>query len=136
MNRVWLEDLGRLTLRLAIGGMMLLHGLNKLSHGVTGIANKLAARGVPTFVSLGVYVGEVLAPMLLLIGIATRPSGAVLAFNMVIAIWMSHMADITRRAATGGWGIEVPMLYMLGGIAIACLGAGRFSLSRGKGRFD
>lgn len=39
------EDAGKLLLRLAVGGLMLFHGLHKLLDGVDGISGMLAARG-------------------------------------------------------------------------------------------
>lgn len=136
MNRHGSEDTGRLVLRLAIGGLMLFHGVSKLSHGVARIGDNLARHGLPRFVSLGVYVGEVIAPLLLIAGIGTRPAAAIVAFNMVVAIALSHPADVFKLGTGGAWAVELPMLYMLGAIAIALLGAGKFSVSRGKGRWD
>ncbi|MFZ8579874.1 DoxX family membrane protein, partial [Klebsiella quasipneumoniae] len=39
------EDAGKLLLRLAVGGLMLFHGLHKLLDGVDGISGMLAAKG-------------------------------------------------------------------------------------------
>ncbi len=59
------EDAGKLLLRLAVGGLMLFHGLHKLLDGVDGISGMLAAKGLPGFIAYGVLVGEVVAPCLL-----------------------------------------------------------------------
>lgn len=115
---------------------MLFHGVAKLSHGVSRIAARLTSHGVPGFVAFGVYVGEVVAPLLIIAGIGTRPAALIVAFNMVVAIALSSPADIGRLSPTGGWAVELPMLYLLGAVAIALLGAGRFAVSRGKGRWD
>ena len=47
------EDLGRLLLRLAVGGLMLFHGVHKLIGGIDGIAGMLAAKGLPGFIAYG-----------------------------------------------------------------------------------
>ncbi len=39
------EDAGKLLLRLAVGGLMLFHGLHKLIDGVDGISGMLVAKG-------------------------------------------------------------------------------------------
>ena len=39
------EDAGKLLLRLAVGGLMLFHGLHKLFDGVGGISAMLVAKG-------------------------------------------------------------------------------------------
>ena len=56
------DDLGKLVLRLCLGVLLLLHGISKLRYGVDWLAGPLGARGLPSFVSYGVYLGEVLAP--------------------------------------------------------------------------
>lgn len=129
-------DLGKLILRLAVGGMMLLHGIAKIKGGVTPIADMLAAKGLPEFLAYGVYVGEVLAPVLIIVGFLTRPAAIILVINMLTAIAMAHSADILKLDAHGSWAIELPMFYLLGALAIALLGAGRFSLSGGRGKLD
>ena len=43
------DDFGKLLLRLAVGGLMLFHGLHKLFDGVGGISNMLVAKGGPGF---------------------------------------------------------------------------------------
>ena len=51
------EDFGKLLLRLAVGGLMLFHGLHKLIGGVDGISAMLVAKGLPGFIAYGVLVG-------------------------------------------------------------------------------
>ena len=55
------DDAGKLLLRLAVGGLMLFHGIHKLIDGVDGISGMLAAQGLPGFIAYGVLVGEVVA---------------------------------------------------------------------------
>ncbi len=129
-------DLGKLLLRLTLGGLMLFHGIAKLRHGVAGIAENVAAHGLPEVLAYGAYVGELLAPLLIIIGLWTRPAGLVMAFNMLMAIWLVHAGEVFSLAPHGGWKIELPVLYGLGGVALALLGAGRYSASRGLGRLD
>ncbi len=51
------DDAGKLLLRLAVGGLMLFHGLHKLLDGVGGISGMLVAKGLPGFIAYGVLVG-------------------------------------------------------------------------------
>jgi putative oxidoreductase len=136
MNRQRLDDIGRLVLRLAVGGLMLFHGVSKLTHGVDRIGAQLAQHGVPRFVSFGVYVGEVIAPLALIAGVGSRAAGLVIVVNMVVAMLLSRPEDIVHLSRTGGSAVELQMLYLLGGATIALLGAGRYSVSRGRGRWD
>ncbi len=123
-------DWGRLMLRLAIGGLMLFHGIAKVQHGVGGIEGMLESSGLPAALAYGAYVGEVLAPLLVLAGIFTIPAAAVMAFNMLIAIYVGHSSDIFALNDYGGWAIELPMLYLLGAVAIVFLGPGDMTIGR------
>lgn len=128
------EDLGRLVLRLGVGGLMLLHGVHKVFHGINGVRGLVAKQGLPELFAFGVYAGEVVAPILILVGWMSRPAALVLAFNMVVAIALSHTKDLMRIGAKGEWPVELQVLYMLGALAIALLGPGRWSVSKGKTR--
>lgn len=57
------EDAGKLLLRLAVGGLMLFHGLHKLLDGVDGISGMLVAKGLPGFIAYGVLGGKWLPPV-------------------------------------------------------------------------
>lgn len=122
------EDLGKLVLRIAIGGLMLFHGISKITGGIDGISGMLAAKGLPAALAYGVYVGEVLAPLLIIIGLLTRLSAGVFAFNMLVAILLVHSADLTKIGEHGGWAVELQMLYLLPAVALVLLGPGHFSV--------
>ena len=123
------DDAGKLVLRLTIGILILFHGVAKLMNGIGGIEGMLAARGLPAFLAWGVYVGEVLAPVLLIIGVYTRPAALLAAVNMVVAIVLAHSGQVFSLAPQGGgWAIELQALFLFGAIAVALLGAGRYSV--------
>ena len=61
-------DIGKLVLRLTLGLLMLLHGINKLHSGVGWIAGELASHNLPGFLAYGVFVGELIAPLMVLLG--------------------------------------------------------------------
>lgn len=130
------QDLGKLILRASLGLLMLPHGLHKLTTGVDGIQKLLASKGFPEALAFGVFAGEVLAPVLLIVGFKTRLAALVFAFNMVVAVLLAHPGDILSLGEHGAWAIELPMLYFSGAMAVAFLGAGRLSLSKGMGRWD
>lgn len=130
------DDLGKLILRVSIGGKMLLHGIFKLQKGLGDIENLLQGKGLPTMMAYGAYVGEILAPILIIIGLFTRPAAAVVAFTMVLAVYLAHSKDVFSRGPQGGWAIELPMLFMFGAVALVFFGSGKYSVSRGKGMLD
>lgn len=67
-------DAGKLLLRLAFGILLIFHGWHKMVDGVGAIAGMLTNAGLPTFIAYGVFAGEVIAPVLLILGILTGPS--------------------------------------------------------------
>ena len=124
------DDTGKLLLRLAVGGLMLFHGLHKAIDGAGGIAGMLVAKGLPGFIAYGVLVGEVIAPILIILGILTRPAALVLAFTMVVAWLMVGTGKTFALDAVGAWAIESLVYFFVGALAVAFLGAGRYAVVR------
>ncbi|ANG92244.1 DoxX family protein [Enterobacteriaceae bacterium 155047] len=122
------EDAGKLLLRLAVGGLMLFHGLHKLFGGVGFISGMLVEKGLPGFIAYGVLIGEVVAPVLIVLGIFTRPAALVLAFTMVVAWLMVGTGKTFALDAVGAWAIESLVYFFIGALAVAGLGAGRYSV--------
>src|SRR6478752_7586103 len=127
------DDTGKLILRLTLGILILLHGLSKLTGGVGGM---LSSHGLPGFLAYGVYVGEIIAPVLLIIGVYTRLGGLIIAINMVVAILLAHSGSIASMTNNGGWALELQGMFLFAGLAIAFMGAGRFSLAGNGGRWN
>ena len=122
------DDFGKLLLRLVVGGLMLFHGLHKLFDGVDGISAMLVVKGLPGFIAYGVLMGEVIAPVLLILGVLTRPAALVLAFTMVVAWLMVGLDKTAALDKTGAWAIESLVYFFVAGLAIAFLGAGKYAL--------
>lgn len=129
-------DLGRLLLRVGLGAMILLHGIAKIVAGPGFIVGLLAKAGLPSLLAWGVYVGEVVAPLLLIIGLLTRPAAAVVAINMLFAIWLVHMPELLARNKTGGWAIELQGMFLIAALAVMLLGAGRYSVGGANARLN
>ncbi|MBQ5946750.1 DoxX family protein [Massilia sp. ST3] len=130
------EDAGKLVLRVALGLLILLHGIAKLRGGVGFISGMLAQQGLPGALAYGVYVGEVLAPLLILAGVWTRLAAAVVAVNMVVAVALVHMGELWSLSKTGGWELELQGMFLAASVALALLGAGRYSVGGARGRFN
>jgi putative oxidoreductase len=125
----WRSSLASLILRLAVGGMLLLHGIAKLKGGIGPIEGMLTNAGMPEQLAWGVYLGEIVAPILLILGFLVPLAGLIVVGNMAFAIFLAHQADLTRLSEPGGgWAVELQMLYLVGGLACAILGAGKYSL--------
>ncbi len=125
-------DVGILLLRLGVGGLMIFHGVHKLMHGHGFIRQTLAEHALPELLWLGVPVGEVLAPVLILLGVAVRLSAAVVAFTMAFSIYLAFGLDGFRLNQFGGLAVELNLLFMFSSLALVFLGTGRCSVYRGR----
>src|SRR5258707_590405 len=96
------EDTGRLVLRLAVGGLMLFHGVNKIRHGVDFMFPLLEAKGLPTFIAYGSYFGEIVAPLLILAGVLSRLASLVIAGTMVMAVYLALESQVLALNQFGG----------------------------------
>ncbi len=129
-------DTGKLILRVVLGVLILFHGLFKLIHGPGYIIGVVTSAGLPAFLAYGAYVGEVVAPLLLIAGWWTRAGAWVIALNMLVALALVHLSQLGTLADTGGWALELQGMYLGAAIAVALLGAGRFSVGGISGRWN
>src|SRR5438132_5556906 len=129
-----MADAGKLILRLAVAILLGFHGISKLRIGIDWMAAPLQAHHLPTFIAYGVYVGEVLAPILLILGILTRLAALAIVIDLSMAIFLAVGAKTFVVTKSGGLGGELELLYITAALAIVFLGSGRFALSRGKDR--
>lgn len=116
-------DLGLLVLRISVGGLMLFHGIAKLIHGISFLIENMGAFGY------AVYIGEVLAPIAILLGFRTRIAAVLLAITCVVAIATAHAQDIFSISEHGGYANELLMLYLLGSAALFFTGSGKYAVS-------
>ena len=130
------EDVGKLLLRLSLGVLILLHGIAKVIGGPGGIIGLVQGVGLPAAFGYLVYVGEVIAPLFVIAGFWTRPAALIIAINMIVAVLLVHTADIFTLTATGGWALELQGLYFFVAVAVALLGAGRYSVGGVRGRWN
>lgn len=129
-------DLGKLILRVTCGGLLILHGSHSLIHGIQHVRDMVRNAGLPEFFSYGNIVGEVVAPVFLILGYKTRIAALIIAFNMLMSLLIAHRDIMFARNDFGGWMIELNVFYFMTAIAAMLFGAGKYSLSRGGGRWD
>ena len=121
------EDIGKLILRLSIAGLILFHGFFKLFNGIDGIKFLVTNAGLPEFIAYGVYLGEIIFPILIIIGLFTRISSLFFALTMVFAIFLAHANEIFALGKPGGPVIDLVLIYLLTSISIMFIGAGKYS---------
>ncbi len=125
------DAFGKLVLRLTLGLLMSFHGIAKVMHPVRTLdtmSGLLTAAGLPTYLAYGVFVGEVLAPILIVLGIYSRIGGLIVVINMIFALFLAHSAQLLTLAKTGGWALELQGFYLLTGLALFFLGSGRIAV--------
>ena len=130
INLIHNDAMGKLVLRLTVAILMLFHGVAKITHpgSLEFIGNSLTGIGLPSAVAYGVYVGEVIAPLMVLIGFHSRLGGLLIVVNMIFAILLAHPGDIFSLTKHGGWALELQGFSLFGGLAIALLGSGKFAV--------
>jgi putative oxidoreductase len=129
-------DAGRFVLRVALGVLVLFHGVSKLTGGNAFVTGALAKVGMPASLGYLVFIGEVLAPLLLIVGAWTRLAALAVVVNMVVAVLLAHTGQLFTIAKSGGYGLELQAMYLFAAISVALLGAGRYSVSGARGRWN
>jgi putative oxidoreductase len=129
------EDFGRLVARLGVGGLLLLHGVHKLLTGIGPIKDLVVAHGLPDLVAYGVYFGEVIGPLLVILGLFARVGALLIIIDILAAVALAGMSRVAQLTATGGYALEIEALYLIGALSVLLLGSGRFGLNIG-GRWN
>jgi putative oxidoreductase len=129
------EDIGKLVGRLSVGGLLLLHGIHELLTGIAPIKAMVVAHHLPDLVAYGIYMGEIVGPILVILGLFSRLGGVLIVINMIVAVALAGMASIAKLNGAGGYALELETFYLLGGLSVAMLGAGRIGLNIG-GRWN
>lgn len=127
------DDFGKLLIRIAVAGLMIFHGYSKITNGIEWLIGMLQQKGIPGFFAYGVYVAEVLAPILIFFGIWTRLAALVVAFDMAMAIGLTgggHIFSIKEMG--GGFTFELEAFFLLCSLALFFMGGGRISILRNK----
>ncbi len=124
-----MQDITKLFLRLTVGIMMLFHGLHKIIHGIGGVKELTVAAGLPEFLAYGVYVGEVVVPIFILLGAYARAASLILALNMAVAIFLAYGNSLFTLGKHGAPAFELPFLYLVLSLMIFVFGSGKYALN-------
>jgi putative oxidoreductase len=113
-----------------VGGLILFHGIHKVLNpeSLDSIRKMLASVNLPSSLAYGVYLGEVVGALMVILGVYARLGGLFIAGNMLFALGLAHRAQIFTLTSTGGWALELQAFFLLTGLAIIFLGSGRLAL--------
>ena len=127
--------IGILLLRIVIGGILLFHGISKLND-ISFVKIQLTNHSLPSIWAYGTYLGEIIAPLLLIIGYRTRFAAMIITINCLVAVLLVHRNEIfVINPGTGAWAIETLGLFLGGAICLCCTGGGKYVLSK-KSKWD
>lgn len=121
------EDIGKLILRVTLAVLMLFHGIAKIGH-LGGITKQMANHGLPEFLAYSVYLGEIVAPIMLLIGFRVKIAALVMSAMIVVASYMVYADKVFALGKHGAYALELQVFYIMVGIAIFFLGNDRYCL--------
>lgn len=113
-------------LRVTLAVLMLFHGWAKITNGISGIEAMVVKAGLPAFFAYGVFIGEVIAPLFMLVGLFVVPAAWVIAINMVVALVLVHSTHFFQLSKSGGWSLELQAFFLITAVVVA------LSHSRGK----
>lgn len=129
-----ISPLAPLVLRIAIGGIMLYHGIDKLRGGVDGVEGMFTMMDVPApALSAPVVTAlEIIGGIALLAGLGTRLAAASLAAVLAGAL-LFVKADLGIISSGPMPGAELDIALLAGLVALLLLGPGNVSADRAVG---
>lgn len=123
------SDIGVLILRVLVAGLLIFHGFGNLLSGYAFIKGAMQQSNLPVFLSYGAFIGEIIAPIFIIIGYKERLASLFVVATMLVAILTVHAGDIFSLNQFGGWAIELQAFYLFGALAIFFIGGGNYVIS-------
>lgn len=127
------EDVGKLILRVMLAVLMLFHGVGKILNfsGTVGwLGGMLASHGLPGFIAYGVFIGEIIGPLMILFGFYARWGSLFIIINMLFAIGLVHMGNLVALTDGGTLQLQADYFFLFSALALCFLGSGRYALRR------
>ncbi len=126
------SSFGALALRVPVGIIFMAHGAQKLfgsfgGYGLEGTGQWMASIGLEPgyLMALLAGAGEFFGGLFILLGLLTRPSAAVLAMTMVVAIFAVHFQN-GFFMSNGGY--EFALALLAASVSLVFSGAGKASI--------
>lgn len=129
MERYFGLNLGLLILRIMLGGSVLMHGIAKIYNGIDGVKKVLVTNHIPEFIAYGVYIGEILAPLMIIFGIFARSGAFLLIGTTFLILYVAYGGSpFATLPKTGGFMAEILYLYLGGAFCIMLAGSGKYAV--------
>ncbi|MBP0902269.1 DoxX family protein [Mariniflexile gromovii] len=115
-------DLGLLILRIGFASLMLTHGIPKINSLFESPIKFADPFGIGETTSLILtLIGEVVAPILILIGFKTKLAAIPVVITMFVAAFVIHASDPLNVK-------EKALLYLFGFLVLLFTGSGKYSV--------
>ncbi|MCD6662188.1 MAG: DoxX family protein [Comamonas sp.] len=118
MNALYQPRAAAVILRTVLALLLLFHGWAKISGGVGWLVGVIEKAGMPGFFAYAVYLGEVLAPLLLLAGVFVVPAALLVMINMIVAVVLMHQSQLLTLNSSGGWALELQAFYFVSALVV------------------
>ena len=121
------KDWGIALLRVAVGGIFVAHGAQKLFvYGIPGLAGLMGQLGIPfpTLSAVAVTAAEFLGGLALLAGFFSRWAALPIAFSMAVAAVTVHL----KAGFFLPNGVEYVLALFAAAVALSLTGSGAFSI--------
>ena len=132
----WVRELSWLLIRVTTGGVLLVHGINKvMGPGPAAFAKGLAGRGIEPALPFAYFIFflETVGAAAIIIGLFTRVFASAIAIEFAVITFIAHWGNgFGWSNPRGGW--EYPLLWGLLFLAIALRGGGPYSVDRKIGK--
>jgi putative oxidoreductase len=117
-----IASLGLLILRIGFGGLLMVHGYDKIMHYSEMKTQFMPFLGLAPSVSLGLLVfAEFVCSIFVVLGLLTRFACVPVIIAMSVALFQAHGGDVTGKG-------QAATLFLLVFLSILFTGPGKYSL--------
>lgn len=107
------KEIGKVVLRVILGLIFFIHGLDKFQGGVSNTAGYFDSLGIPGFLAYPVAAIELVGGLALILGFGTKLIGLIFAVIMLGAIFTAKLpAGFLGNAEMPGYEFELALLAM------------------------
>jgi putative oxidoreductase len=131
-----MDDLGKLIVRLTVAVLTAFHGVGELGQGLAPVKHAYVTHGIPEGLAATIYLGHLVGPALVILGLFTRLGAFLIALQAFIIILLVHLGELFLLTPNGGYKLELQTFYLFTAIAVTLFGAGRYSLGGRDGRWN
>ena len=120
-----------LILRLGLGINLMMHGIAKLKGGVGFVKSMLEAVHLPGALAYGAYIGEFVAPVMLILGVFTQLAAFIILGNCLVILICGFSRTLFKVTPYGGFEAEIVYLYIAIALSLLIVGGGDYVLVGG-----